>query len=68
MKIQLTKTHGQLIYQDLVFFKSKSQIETLANKVECYVCGKGLEDEHSLTAKAQLGGTFLFCEKHYPQN
>ncbi len=33
--------------------------------VECYVCGKGLEDGYSVTAKKLHGEIVLFCDVHY---
>ncbi|BDQ30890.1 MAG: hypothetical protein K5798_06775 [Nitrosopumilus sp.] len=35
------------------------------SKVECYVCGKGLEDGRCITAKTLPNGTVLFCDVHY---
>ena len=35
------------------------------SKVECYVCGKGIEDGHSITAKTLPHGIVLFCDVHY---
>ena len=56
--------------------KQKSAPETLfsptknllssASLVECYVCGKGLQDGHSITAKTLPSGIVLFCNVHYP--
>ena len=34
--------------------------------VECYVCGKGLQDGHSIRAKTLQSGIVLFCDVHYP--
>jgi len=43
----------------------KSQIrQSSVSKVECYVCGKGLEDGHCITAKTLPIGTVLFCDVH----
>lgn len=50
--------------QDMHFY-SKKQISSVS-KVECYVCGKGLMDGHSITAKTLLYDTVLFCDVHYP--
>lgn len=52
------------ILQDIQIFK-KQEIKTSVSKVECYVCGKGLEDGHAITAKTFPNGTVLFCDIHY---
>ncbi len=45
----------------------KSQtLSTTVSKVECYICGKGLSDGHSITAKTLPNGIVLFCDVHYP--
>ena len=36
------------------------------SKVECYVCGKGIQEGHSITAKTLPTGVVLFCDIHYP--
>ena len=46
-------------------FCSKNMSST-ACVVECYVCGKGLSDGHSITAKTLPSGIVLFCNVHYP--
>ncbi len=56
------------IYQDYVFSKRKIVVNTLANEAICYVCGKGLKDGFSVTAKNTTFGTLLFCDKHYSAN
>ena len=43
----------------------KQNLQTSVSRVECYVCGKGLEDGHSITAKTLPHGTVLFCDVHY---
>ena len=47
-------------------FDSAKNITTSTCVVECYVCGKGLQDGHSITAKTLPSGTVLFCNVHYP--
>ena len=42
------------------------QIKSSVSNVECYVCGKGLFDGHSITAKTLPNGVVLFCDVHYP--
>jgi len=43
-------------------------VNTLANEARCYVCSKGLEDGHSVTAKNTTFGKLLFCDKHFFAN
>ncbi|WP_049800834.1 MULTISPECIES: hypothetical protein [Nitrosopumilus] len=55
---------NRAIMQDMQVLK-KRNISTSVSKVECYVCGKGLEDGHSITAKTLSNGIVLFCDVHY---
>jgi len=71
--------YGTVRYSYIIFDRSgivmqgttviQNQILKLENssvsKVECYVCGKGLEDGHSITAKTLSHGIVLFCDVHY---
>jgi len=41
------------------------KVSTSVSKVECYVCGKGLQDGHSISAKTLPNGIVLFCDVHY---
>lgn len=41
------------------------KLQSSVSKVECYVCGKGLEDGYCITAKTLPNGTVLFCDVHY---
>ena len=47
-------------------FDSAKNTQTSTCIVECYVCGKGLQDGHSITAKTLPSGIVLFCNIHYP--
>jgi hypothetical protein len=40
-------------------------IQSSVSSVECYVCGKGLSEGHSITAKTLSNGIVLFCDVHY---
>jgi hypothetical protein len=40
-------------------------IQSSISKVECYVCGKGLAEGHSVSAKTLANGIVLFCDVHY---
>ena len=63
-KIITMQGANQTIIQDVQIIKSHS-VTTSVSKVECYVCGKGLQDGHSITAKTLPNGIVLFCDVHY---
>ncbi len=56
---------NQTIIHKTQILKSQTVL-TSVSKVECYICGKGLEDGHSITAKTLPNGIVLFCDVHYP--
>ena len=43
----------------------RHEIQSSVSKVECYICGKGLADGHSITAKTLSNTIVLFCDVHY---
>jgi len=47
-------------------FTPTRNLQTSVSVVECYVCGKGLLEGHSITAKTLPSGIVLFCNIHYP--
>ena len=55
----------QTIMQDMHTFKKSQNLISSVSAVECNVCGKGLQDGHSITAKTLSNGTVLFCDIHY---
>ena len=55
----------QAIMQDMQILKNTPNIQSSVSKVECYVCGKGLQDGHSISAKTLSNGIVLFCDIHY---
>jgi len=55
----------QRSFQNTIFGNSKNALSS-TNAVECYVCGKGIQDGHSITAKTLPSGIVLFCNVHYP--
>ena len=55
------------LMQDLTFIKIP-EIKSSVTEVECYVCGKGLQDGISITAKTLSHGIVLFCDTHYSFN
>ena len=44
---------------------TKQEIQSSVSKVECYVCGKGLAEGLSISAKTLSNGIVLFCDVHY---
>lgn len=52
------------ISQNMQILKTQ-KISTSVSRVECYVCGKGLQDGYSITAKTLPNGIVLFCDVHY---
>ena len=55
----------QTIMHDMQILRKSENMVTSVSKVECYVCGKGLDDGHSITAKTLPHGIVLFCDIHY---
>ncbi|MDH3395872.1 MAG: hypothetical protein OEL52_06930 [Nitrosopumilus sp.] len=55
----------QAIMQDMQILKNTRAAQSSVSKVECYVCGKGLQDGHSISAKTLSNGIVLFCDVHY---
>ncbi|MGI9567450.1 MAG: hypothetical protein ACR2LL_10635 [Nitrosopumilus sp.] len=54
--------------QDMQVLRKPSnagRIRSSASLIECYICGKGLQDGHSIAAKTLPNGTVLFCDVHY---
>ena len=56
---------NQAIIQDIQILRKPQNVVSSVSKVECYVCGKGLDDGHSITAKTLSHGIVLFCDVHY---
>jgi len=61
MTMQGTKS---TLMQDL-YFKKTSEVKSSVSEVECYICGKGLQDGYRITAKTLSNGMALFCNVHY---
>jgi len=55
----------QAIIQNMQIPKNTRDVQSSVSKVECYVCGKGLQDGHSISAKTLSNGIVLFCDVHY---
>ena len=56
---------NQAMIQYMQTVQKSQNVQTSVSKVECYVCGKGLADGHSITAKTLPHGIVLFCDVHY---
>jgi len=56
------KMQSRTIMQDS---KMRNEIQSSVSIMECYVCGKGLSDGHSISAKTLSNGIVLFCDVHY---
>jgi hypothetical protein len=56
------KMDSRVMMQDA---KMEHKIQSSVSKVECYVCGKGLAEGHSVSAKTLENGIVLFCDVHY---
>ena len=55
----------QGIMQDMQILKKTQNVQSSVSNVECYVCGKGLQDGHAISAKTLSNGIVLFCDVHY---
>jgi len=58
----MMKMDNRAMMQDA---KIEHKIQSSVSKVECYVCGKGLAEGHSVSAKTLANGIVLFCDVHY---
>ena len=58
----MMKMGSGTIMQDTKMYQ---EIQSSVSKVECYVCGKGLAEGHSVSAKTLANGIVLFCDVHY---
>lgn len=61
----IVRKRPRLLYSELGFGFEKPQLKTSALQTNCNVCGKGLDDGISLTAKTVLSETLFFCDLHY---
>lgn len=53
------------LVQDILFSRKKLALISSANFVECDICGKGIENGFSITAKSISNETVFFCDFHY---
>jgi len=56
---------SRAIMQDMQILRKSHNLQSSVSVVECYVCGKGLQEGHSITAKTLPNGMVLFCDIHY---
>ncbi len=61
---QILATSKSGLIQEFVTYKKKSFITSTVSFVKCNVCGKGIEDGFSITAKSIQKRTFFFCDMH----
>ncbi len=53
------------LLQDYHFDSVRFALKSTATSADCFVCGKGLQDGVSITAKNVRSETILFCDEHY---
>ena len=58
----MMKMQSRTIMQDTKMYQ---EFQSSVSKVECYVCGKGLSEGHSISAKTISNRIVLFCDVHY---
>ncbi len=61
---QILATSKSGLIQDFVISKKRSFVTSTASFAKCNVCGKGIEDGFSITAKSIQKRTFFFCDMH----
>ena len=61
---QILATSKSGLIQEFVISKKKSFMTSTVSFVKCNVCGKGIEDGFSITAKSIQKRTFFFCDIH----
>jgi len=66
-QIAVHKVVKPALIQDYLFSKKKLVVSSSANFVVCNVCGKGIEDGFSVTAKLFPKGIVFFCDVHHSQ-
>ena len=65
-QILASKTKDQVMFQELVFPAHQTNLKSLAEPAVCYVCNKGLDSGHSITAKYISQKIRFFCDIHFP--
>jgi len=66
-QIALHKVTKSALIQDYLLSRKKLVISSSANFVTCNICGKGIEDGFSVTAKSFPKGIVFFCDIHHSQ-
>ena len=61
----MQRVNNGTIMHDMQVLKREQNMQSSTSEVECYICGKGLQDGYSITAKTLPNGTVLFCDVHY---
>ena len=66
-QIALHKVTKPALIQDYLLSRKKLIMSSSANFVACNICGNGIEDGYSVTAKSFPKGTVFFCDVHHSQ-
>jgi len=66
-QIAVQKVTKSVLIQDYLLSRKKSIMSSSANFVVCNICGKGIEDGFSVTAKSFPKGIIFFCDAHHSQ-
>jgi len=66
-QIALHKVTKSALIQDYLLSRKKPTLSSSANFVACNICGKGIEDGFSVTAKSFPKGIVFFCDIHHSQ-
>ena len=56
---------NQTILHDMRFLTEPKVMRSSVSNVECFVCGRGVTEENSITAKTLPSGIVLLCDAHY---
>jgi len=66
-QIAVQKVTKPALIQDYLLSRKKPIMSSSANFVACNICGNGIEDGFSVTAKSFPKGTVFFCDVHHSQ-
>jgi len=65
MRSEHIKNMKQILFQETLVSPKHNFLKSSTTTANCYVCGKGLKDGYSVTAKTLSNGITLFCDVHY---
>jgi len=66
-QITVHKVAKSALIHDYLLSRKKSIMSSSANFVACNICGNGIEDGFSVTAKSFPNGIVFFCDVHHSQ-